>query len=351
MEFFASILYNQTMETCNLCPRKCGLTRPEHRIDNPAETRTFGYCGEGQTMRISRAALHFWEEPCISGINGSGAIFFTGCNLRCIYCQNAAISENGTGREVTPEELCDIFFDLKSQGAHNINLVTPSHFVPEIKKAILLAKERDFDLPFVYNTSSYESVDTIRSLDGLIDIYLPDFKYMDPGMAALYSHASNYPEIAKAAIDEMMRQIPFATFTSAPEASLTKAASGIAGDSEITLMKKGVIIRHLLLPLGVKNAVSVIDYLSGRYGKDVYLSLMSQYTPLYDVPGALTDAQKKRLAPFPELHRKVTKREYNKIVQHCMDMGLNNVFIQEGDVAKESFIPQFPSREHSSFHD
>ena len=301
-------------------------------------------------MRISRAALHFWEEPCISGVSGSGAVFFTGCNLRCIYCQNAAISENGTGREVSPEELCDVFFDLQAQGAHNINLVTPSHFTTEIKKAILLAKERGFDLPFVYNTSAYESADAIRSLDGLIDIYLPDFKYMDPGMAALYSHVSDYPEVAKAAIDEMMRQIPFATFASVPASRTTEAAAGPADSKadEITLMKKGVIIRHLLLPLGVKNAVSVIDYLSDRYGKDVYLSLMSQYTPLYDVPGALTEAQKKRLAPFPELHRKVTKREYNKVIQHCMDLNLNNVFIQEGDVAKESFIPQFPLREHSS---
>ena len=309
-------------------------------------------------MRISRAALHFWEEPCLSGINGSGAVFFTGCNLRCIYCQNAAISENGAGREVTPEELCDVFFDLKAQGAHNINLVTPSHFTPEIKKAILLAKERGFDLPFVYNTSSYESADAIRSLDGLIDIYLPDFKYMDPGMAALYSHASNYPEVAKAAIDEMMRQIPFATFASVPASCTTGAAAGpadskagVGATGEITLMKKGVIVRHLLLPLGVKNAISVIDYLTGRYGKEIYLSLMSQYTPLYDVPGALSEAQKKRLAPFPELHRKVTKREYNKVIQYCMDQGLNNVFIQEGDVAKESFIPQFPSREHSSSPD
>ena len=343
MEFFVSILYNQTMETCNLCPRRCGLERPEHRNSIPADGSGFGYCGEGMTMRISRAALHYWEEPCISGANGSGAIFFTGCNLRCIYCQNAAISENGTGREVSAEELCDIFFDLKSKGAHNINLVTPSHFTPGIKKAILLAKERGFDLPFVYNTSAYETVDAMRSLDGLIDIYLPDFKYMDPGMATLYSHASDYPEVAKAAVDEMIRQIPFATFTSLP-------ASSAAGE-EVTLMKKGVIIRHLLLPLGVKNAIAVIDYLSGRYGKDVCLSLMSQYTPLYDVPDALSKAQKKRLAPFPELHRKVTKREYNKIVQHCMDAGLNNVFIQEGDVAKESFIPQFPLREHSSSQD
>ena len=281
-------------------------------------------------MRISRAALHYWEEPCISGTEGSGAVFFTGCNLRCIYCQNAAISENGSGREVTPEELCEIFFDLKEQGAHNINLVTPSHFVPQIKEAILLVKERGFNLPFVYNSSAYESVETLQMLDGLIDIYLPDFKYMDANMAANYSHAADYPNVAKAAVNEMMRQVPICTFTEKP-----------GPDGPVTLMRKGVIIRHLVLPMGTKNSMAVIDYLAGKYGKDVYLSVMSQYTPLYNTPGALTEVQKKRLAPFPVLHRKITKREYDKVINHCIELGLNNIFIQEGDVAKESFIPPF----------
>ena len=302
--------------------------RPEHIA--PEGANKAGVCGEGQTMRISRAALHYWEEPCISGTEGSGAVFFTGCNLRCIYCQNAAISENGSGREVTPEELCEIFFDLKEQGAHNINLVTPSHFVPQIKEAILLAKERGFNLPFVYNSSAYESVETLQMLDGLIDIYLPDFKYMDANMAANYSHAANYPNVAKAAVNEMMRQVPICTFTEKP-----------GPDGPVTLMRKGIIIRHLVLPMGTKNSMAVIDYLAGKYGKDVYLSVMSQYTPLYNTPGALTEVQKKRLAPFPVLHRKITKREYDKVINHCIELGLNNIFIQEGDVAKESFIPPF----------
>lgn len=301
------------MSTCNLCPRNCNTVRP------------CGFCGEDETVRISRAALHFWEEPCISGTNGSGTVFFTGCNLKCIYCQNAAISENGNGTPVSAEELCDIFFSLKEKGAHNINLVTPSHFVPVIRNAILLAKESGFDLPFVYNTSSYEKPETLKILDGLIDVYLPDFKYMDSRMALNYSRAADYPEIAKAAIAEMFRQVGTPVFTK----------------ETVPLIRRGVIVRHLLLPLGVRNAVSVIDYIHETYKDTVFLSLMSQYTPLYDSPEALSEAQKKRLAPFPELHRKVTRREYNRIVQHCLDLGLTNVFIQEGDVAKESFIPPF----------
>lgn len=307
------------MSVCTLCPRECKIERPASYSDAK------GFCTEGSTMRISRAALHFWEEPCISGKCGSGAVFFTGCNLKCIFCQNAAISEDGIGREVSPEELCDIFFDLKEQGAHNINLVTPSHFVPEIRKSILLAKQKGFDLPFVYNSSAYEKVETLRMLDGLIDIYLPDFKYMDSKMAADYSHAPDYPEVAKAAIAEMVRQIGSPVF-----------------DENSSLMRKGVIVRHLLLPLGVNNALSVIGYLNQTYKDRIYLSVMNQYTPLYDVPGALSKRQKKRLAGFPVLHRKVTKREYRKVIQFCLDCEMSQVFIQEGDVADESFIPPFP---------
>lgn len=328
---------------CTQCPRKCNIDR----------NTSHGFCGEGDKMRISRAALHYWEEPCISATRGSGTVFFTGCNLRCIFCQNAAISENGNGREITPSELCEIFFDLKNQGAHNINLVTPSHFVQQIREAILLAKERGFDLPFVYNSSAYETPETLRILDGLIDVYLPDFKYMNEEMAANYSHAKDYPLVAKEAIAEMFRQVGDPVFVQNdsdyedpfPE---TKSTDSLSSDSEtvpvnnsLFLIKRGVIVRHLVLPLGVKNACAVIDYLSETYGDRVYISVMSQYTPLYDVPGALSPAQKKRLAPFPELHRKVTKREYNKVLDYCLEKSLNNVFIQEGDVASESFIPPF----------
>ncbi len=301
--------YNVFMEKCNLCPRQCNITRP-------------GFCGEGEMLSIARAALHYWEEPCISGDKGSGAVFFTGCNLKCIYCQNAAISDGGVGRKITSEELCDIFFDLKNQGANNINLVTPTHFIKQIKEAIIMAKEKGFDLPFVYNTSGYEKVESLKLLDGLIDIYLPDFKYMDVKKAKDYSNAPDYPDTAKKAIEEMVRQV----------------GKCVTGDDGI--MRKGIIVRHLVLPLGVHNAKDVIDYLYDTYGDLVYVSVMNQYTPLYD-SDVLSEAQRKRLETFPELHRRTTKREYEKVVDYCIDKGMTNVFIQEGETAKESFIPAF----------
>ncbi len=294
------------MSECNLCPRKCNIERDAHSDGST------GFCGEGSTVRISRAALHFWEEPRISGTEGSGAVFFTGCNLKCIFCQNAEISENGRGREVSIEELSDIFFDLKSRGALNINLVTPTHFIPQIRESILLSKERGFNLPFVYNSSGYDSVDSLKLLEGLIDIYLPDFKYMDRELAKKYSNAPDYPDAAKAAIAEMIRQVGC----------------------------ENVIVRHLLLPLAVRNAISVVDYLYDTYGDALCLSLMSQYTPLYGTD-KLSDRQKERLSAYPELHRGVTKREYEKLIKHCTDRGIENALIQEGEVAKESFIPEF----------
>ncbi|MCR5520334.1 MAG: radical SAM protein [Lachnospiraceae bacterium] len=303
---------------CRLCPRNCGADR----------SKSAGFCGESSTIRISRAALHMWEEPVVSAERGSGAVFFTGCNLRCIFCQNAAISEGGSGREVTPEELADIFFSLKDQGAHNINLVTPTHFVPEICEAIRIAKDRGFTLPFVYNSSAYESIGTLRMLDGLIDVYLPDFKYMYEKKARNYSNAPDYPEVAKAAITEMFRQVG--------RPVLIKDACSV---TESDIIKRGVIVRHLVLPLGVKNACAVIDYLSETYGDSIYISIMNQYTPLFDVPGALRPEQRKRLVPYPELHRKVTKREYGRVIDHCLEIGLTNVFVQEDDASGANFIP------------
>ena len=294
------------MPLCNICPRKCNIERSEHAQDHT------GFCGEGTGMRISRAALHFWEEPSISGTEGSGAVFFTGCNLKCVFCQNAEISENGNGWEVSVEELVKIFFDLKDQGARNINLVTPTHFVPEIKKSIELAKEEGFDLPFVYNSSGYDSVETLKMLEGLVDIYLPDFKYMNPELAKKYSNAPDYPDVAKQAIAEMVRQVGC----------------------------QNVIVRHLLLPLAVRNAIAIVDYLYDTYGDELCLSLMSQYTPLYGTD-KLSEKQNERLAMYPDLHRRVTKREYDKLIRHCTERNITNVLIQEGDVAEESFIPKF----------
>ena len=302
----------EELKNCRLCPRNCGADR----------TRSRGFCGEGAVMRISRAALHMWEEPVISGSRGSGAVFFTGCNLKCIFCQNAAISDGGSGREVTPEELADIFFDLKEQGAHNINLVTPSHFTPGIIEAISLAKKRDLGLPFVWNSSGFELAETLRKLEGLIDVYLPDYKYHAGSKEVFYSSAPGYSAWAKLAIDEMFRQV----------------GTPVIEDG---LIKRGVIVRHLVMPLGVKNACEAVDYLAETYGDDIYISIMNQYTPLITIPGALREDQIKRLEPFPELHRKVTKREYRRVIEHCLSLGLENVFIQEEDASGEDFIPKW----------
>ncbi len=266
---------------------------------------------------LARAALHFYEEPSISGTAGSGAVFFSGCNLKCVFCQNESISRGAFGKEVSKERLAEIFLNLQSQDANNINLVTPSHYVPFIKESLILAKEQGLLIPIVYNTSAYESVETLKMLDGLIDIYLPDFKYMDDSLAVKYSNAPGYSDIAKAAIKEMFRQVGENRF------------------DENGLMKRGVIVRHLLLPLGVNNAKQVVSYLHETYGDSIYISLMNQYTPM-DTP-----ALKKAGEKYPELLRKVTKREYERLLDHVLSLDIKNAYFQEGDTASESFIPEF----------
>lgn len=294
---------NNQFEHCSLCPRSCKVNRMNHQN---------GLCGESNQIRLARAALHFYEEPVISGTKGSGAVFFCGCNLRCIYCQNHEIALGAVGREISIERLCEIFFELKEQGANNINLVTPTHFIPAIREAIMQAKKQGFNLPFVYNTSSYETVDALKTLDGLIDIYLPDFKYMDAFLARNYSHAPDYPTVAKKAIAEMVRQTRNALI-----------------NSDTGLMERGVIVRHMVLPNATKNAKAVISYLYETYKDSIYISIMNQYTPM------------KEFGEFPELSRKVTAREYQKVVDYAIDLGVNNAFIQEGKTADESFIPKF----------
>ena len=291
------------MENCILCPRDCRANRAAGKC---------GYCGESNIVRVARAALHFWEEPVISGEKGSGAVFFTGCNLKCIFCQNAELATNQVGAKVTPKRLAEIFIALQEKGAANINLVTATHYIPQVAESIRLAKECGMNLPIVYNTSAYEKPKTLRLLDGLVDIYLPDMKYADEQLAERYSKAKNYPEIAKSALAEMYRQVGAPVF-----------------DEESGLMKKGVIVRHLLMPGAVANAKAVITYLYETYGDDIYISLMNQYTPM------------KEFAECPDLNRKVTKREYEKMIQYALDLGVTNAFIQEGDTAKESFIPPF----------
>lgn len=291
----------QRYENCILCPRECGVNR---------YVRT-GACKVEATLKVSRVALHMWEEPCISGIEGSGTIFFSGCNMGCVYCQNIAISTGKRGKEVSVDELADMMLDLMGQGANNINLVTPSHYVPSIVPAIKLAKSKGMNLPIVYNTSAYEKVETLKLLDGLIDIYLPDFKYLDSESGKKYSYTPDYPEVAKKAIAEMVRQVPKVEF------------------DEKGIMQKGVIVRHLLLPGHLREAKHIVGYLHETYGAQIYISLMSQYTPMSD------------FEKYPNLNEKVKKRNYDKLIDYAVSIGVEQAFIQEGDVASESFIPEF----------
>ena len=272
---------------------------------------TTGYCGVKKTLRVARAALHFWEEPCISGDEGSGAVFFTGCNLRCVFCQNFQIARAEQGKEITVERLSEIFLELQEQKANNINLVTATHYVPQVVEALKIAKEKGLHIPVVYNCGGYETVETLKLLEGLVDIYLPDFKYVDHDRAKRYSRAEDYPEAAKKALAEMVRQQPEAEF------------------DERGIMKKGVIVRHLMLPGGIKDSKAVVKYLYETYGNQIFISLMNQYTPLPHV------------ADYPEIDRKLKKFEYDRLVDYAISLGVENGFIQEGETAEESFIPAF----------
>jgi putative pyruvate formate lyase activating enzyme len=289
---------------CSLCPRQCFADRGENKT---------GYCGQTSALRVARAALHFWEEPCLSGEKGSGTVFFCGCSLKCIFCQNSRISLGGsqTGRELGICELADTFLALEEQGANNINLVTGTHYVPQIAVAIVMARHQGLSVPVVYNTSGYETTETLKLLDGLVDIYLPDMKYMSPSLAEEYSHAGDYFPVAAKAVKEMVRQVGRPVF------------------DEQGLMKKGVIVRHLVLPGSTKDSRDVIRYLLNTYGNDIYVSIMNQYTPMEAVKD------------HPLLKRRVTPREYEKVVNYALDLGLEQGFIQEGETSLESFIPDF----------
>ena len=273
-----------------------------------------GYCLSGQQIRVALATLHMWEEPCISGNTGSGAVFFSGCNLRCVYCQNFEIAAAGKGEPISLPELAGTFLSLQEKGAANINLVTPDHYVTEIARAVLLAREKGLTVPVVYNGSGYEKPEVIRQLSGIVDIFLTDFKYMDKELAGRLSQAPDYPEVAKSALDAMVK---------------------LAGEplfDEKGMMQKGVMVRHLLLPGHKRNAKAVIRYVYETYGDLVYFSLMNQYTPFERL---------KERQDCKELLRKVTKREYEAVVDYALSLGVKNAFIQEGDTAKESFIPNF----------
>lgn len=297
----------QSYMKCELCPRNCKVNR---------ETGQTGVCGVSSNLKVARAALHFWEETCISGTKGSGAVFFSGCAMHCVFCQNREIAQGVSGKEITRERLAEIFLELQAKGANNINLVTPGQYVPHIRWAVEQARKHGLKLPIVYNTSSYEKVDTLKQLEGIVDVYLPDFKYWSPELAKKYSSAADYPEVAKAAIAEMVRQQPEMEFVYDQE-------------QDVDLVKKGVIVRQLLLPGQLKDAKQIVKYLHDTYGESIYLSLMSQYTPLAHVE------------KYPELNRKVDSRTYDKYVDYAIEIGVENGYIQEEDVAEESFIPAF----------
>lgn len=289
-------------ENCLLCQRKCGINR---------STGQTGVCGVSSEIKVARAALHYWEEPCISGKRGSGAVFFSGCSLHCVFCQNREISDGKEGKVISKERLSDIFMELAGKGANNINLVTPGQYIPDIVWAVNDAKSRGMKLPIIYNTSGYENVTELKLLEGIVDVYLPDFKYMDSTLSARYSRAKDYPSVAKQALSEMVRQQP-----------------DVVIDDATGLIQKGVIVRQLLLPGHVNDAKAVLKYLYDTYHDHVYISMMSQFTPI-----ALKD--------YPEINRTVTRREYERLVNYALEIGITNAFIQEGDVAKDSFIPAF----------
>jgi len=260
----------------------------------------------------ARAALHMWEEPCLSGEKGSGAVFFSGCPLQCVFCQNRPIALGKAGKEISVQRLADIFLELRDQGANNINLVTPTHFVPQIIEAVRRARTAGLSIPIVYNTGSYENPETISMLEGTADIFLPDLKFRDPEIAERYAGAPDYFETACRAIGEMVR---------------------IAGEPEFNsdgILQKGVIVRHMILPGHTKDSEDIIRYLHERYGSRIFISIMNQYTPMEGIG-----------KDYPELARKVTKREYDKVLSYAIDLGVENAYYQNGGTAKESFIPAF----------
>lgn len=301
---------------CNLCPRNCNVNRKLGEV---------GYCGQPYEISAARAALHMWEEPCISGERGSGTVFFSGCPLRCVYCQNHSIAIGKSGRKVSVQRLSEIFIELQGKMANNINLVTPTHFVPRIIEAVKAARIQGLSIPIVYNTGSYEHAETIRSLAGHVQVYLPDLKYFDSNIAKKYSNAPDYFKAATAAIAEMVKQCGKAVFAGDDN------AAGFIGNGVVEegSMLKGVIVRHLLLPGGLEDSKKIIKFLYETYGDEIYISIMNQYTPMHGIE------------KYPELGRRVFEDEYNELVNYAIELGVENGFIQEGETAEESFIPEF----------
>jgi len=290
------------LNSCKLCPRNCNVNRLKDEL---------GFCKSGSNLSIARVSLHKWEEPCISGTKGSGTIFFSNCNLKCVFCQNHEISQEQIGKEISIKRLSEIFMEQQNREAHNINLVTPTHFVPQIIESIKLSRKNGLSIPILYNSNGYENVETIKSLEGYIDIYLPDLKYINNKFAEKYSMAQDYFKFASCAIDEMVSQAPNPVF------------------NENGIMLKGVIIRHLMLPGLLFDSKKIVDYIYKKYGNNVYLSLMNQYTPMFNA------------AKYPEINKPLNQKHYESLIDYCQNLGFKNAFIQEEGTAKESFVPHF----------
>lgn len=290
------------LEKCTLCPHKCGVNRIKGEI---------GRCKSTDKVKIALYSTHEFEEPCISGINGSGTVFFSNCNLNCIFCQNYEISQLGRGKEISTNELADIFLKQQEKNVENVNLVTPTSYVPQIIEAIQIAKKHGFKLPIVYNTNAYENIETIKLLDGYVDIYLPDLKYVENDLAKKYSKIDNYFEIATEAIKEMYRQVGNPILNS----------DGI--------MQRGIMIRHLVLPTYIENSKKVLDWIKNNLPKEVYVSIMAQYFPTYM-------AKKDK-----RINRKLTKYEWNKILDYIEVLGIENGFVQELGEHEEEYVPNW----------
>lgn len=289
-------------ERCELCPRKCGANRLAGKN---------GFCGGGKEVKVARAALHFWEEPCISGEEGSGTVFFSGCTMRCVFCQNREISRGEAGKLVSIERLAEIFLELQGKGANNINLVTPMHYAPQITAALDIARKNGLSLPIVWNTGGWELPESVEAVKNYADIWLTDFKYFDNSLAEKFSNAKNYFENASASLKKMLEQTGEPVF------------------DDDGMMKKGIIVRHLVLPGHTDDSKKVLRWLWENFGDKIWISIMNQYTPLC--------SEEK----FPELSRKVTDEEYDEVVDFAVSLGIENAFVQDGEAVSESFIPPF----------
>ncbi|WP_373897374.1 radical SAM protein [Haloimpatiens sp. FM7315] len=290
------------LSSCTLCPKNCKVNRLENEL---------GFCRSGKNIKLAKVSLHAFEEPCISGTNGSGTVFFSNCNLKCVFCQNYNISQENLGKEISIERLSEIFIEQQNRGAHNINLVSPTQYVPQIIEAIKLSKAKGLNIPILYNSNGYENVETIKSLKGYIDVYLPDLKYYKDKYAIKYSSAPNYFNYAKEAIKEMVSQVGEPKF------------------SEDGLIKKGVIIRHLMLPSLLFDSKKVIDFIHNTFKDNVYISLMNQYTPMYN---ALN---------YPEINKALNKNHYDSLIDYCLSLGITKAFIQGDGTVSSKFTPDF----------